>query len=371
MGDSQWNQLEESFKTAIAKHPNIKKYYICTPLDRQDPRIVTKKGTVVKHFMDVWNEKVAKWQKHASSLGLNVEFEYWGNSELFERLSEPKNEGKLNYWFGKEELSDNWFKSRLEESIQNLGKRYTPEINFDLPISSTFEGLSRDIFFKNQVLLKYHELLKNYNKAISHVKTEKVKGSIKKINRSITEFKTLFENIDFSEIQIINQESFTSVLGEAEERIQDLIYKFYELDSAEKQASKEKKKYVSDTNTYGWDIENFRKLNGSIYSFTNFINSPTFNLSNNPILVLAGKAGIGKSHFLADIAKKRESRNQHTILLLGQQFSTTEDPWTQIAKLLQINLNRDTFLAALDSKAQFRMLDYLSLLMQLMKEKGN
>ena len=28
MGDSQWTQLDESFKTAFAKHPNLTKYYI-------------------------------------------------------------------------------------------------------------------------------------------------------------------------------------------------------------------------------------------------------------------------------------------------------------------------------------------------------
>lgn len=83
-----------------------------------------------------------------------------------------------------------------------------------------------------------------------------------------------------------------------------------------------------------------------------FINSKTVWLSNNPVLILRGEAGIGKSHLLADIAKKREARNQFTILLLGQQFSTTEDPWSQIIKLLQIDCKRDILLAALNSKAE-------------------
>ncbi|MBK8685646.1 MAG: hypothetical protein IPN26_11960 [Bacteroidetes bacterium] len=83
MEDSQWTQIDKSFKTAFAKHPNLKKYFVCTPLDRQDPRIITKKGTVVKHFMDVWKEKVADWEAFATASGRKIEFEYWGNSELF------------------------------------------------------------------------------------------------------------------------------------------------------------------------------------------------------------------------------------------------------------------------------------------------
>ncbi|MFX7874626.1 hypothetical protein ABTK18_19625, partial [Acinetobacter baumannii] len=44
MGDSQWTQLDESFKTAFAKHPSLVKYYICVPLDRPDPRITITQG---------------------------------------------------------------------------------------------------------------------------------------------------------------------------------------------------------------------------------------------------------------------------------------------------------------------------------------
>lgn len=352
MGDSQWTQIEDSFKTAFAKHPNLKKYFVCTPLDRQDPRIVTKKGTVVKHFMDVWKEKVAEWEAFSAASGRKIEFEYWGNSELFDRLNKPENEGKLRYWFGQEEFSDNWFKQKLEESILNLGKRYTPEINFDLPIAKVFEGLSRDEYFKKQFLSHLGDLLKNYNKAVSHVKADEVKDSVQKIESLINQFRQSFEQIDFEEISIIQHEELSAVLESCKEVIENLIYKFYELDSKKKAETKSKKEYVSDTNSYGWDIEYFRKLSGSIYDFTNFLHGSIVTLSNNPFLILKGEAGIGKSHLLADVAKKREARNQFTILLLGQQFSTTEDPWSQILKLLQIECKRDTFLAALNSKAE-------------------
>lgn len=126
MDDVQWKQLDKSFKTAFEKHPNLKKYIICTPLDRQDPRIVKQKW-----FMDKWNKKVNEWESFSISRGRKIEFEYWGNSELFERLSKRENEGKLYYWFRQEEFSENWFKQKLEESIRNLDKRYTLQINFD------------------------------------------------------------------------------------------------------------------------------------------------------------------------------------------------------------------------------------------------
>lgn len=346
MGKSQWIQLDDSFKQAFAKHPNLKKYYVCSPLDRQDPRIPNEKW-----FMDKWNEKVADWEAFASARGRKIEFEYWGNSELFDRLNKPENEGKLYYWFGQEEFSDNWFKHKLEESILNLGKRYTPEISFDLPIAKVFEGLSRDEYFKKQFLSHLDDLLKKYNKAISHVKVDEVKDSIQKIDSLINEFKKSFDRIDFEEISVINQEELSIVLKSCAEVIDNLIHIFYELDKKKKE-KKGEKDYVGETNSYSWDIEYFRKFRNSIFEFIEFQDDLIVDLSNNPFLILLGEAGIGKSHLLAVVAKKREARNQFTILLLGQQFSTTEDPWSQIIKLLQIECKRDTFLSALNSKAE-------------------
>jgi hypothetical protein len=347
MGDSQWTQIDKSFKTAFGKHPNLKKYYVCTPLDRQDPRIANEKW-----FMDKWKEKVADWEAFATAGGRKIEFEYWGNSELFDRLNKPENEGKLYFWFGQEEFSDNWFKQKLEESILNLGKRYTPEINFDLPIAKVFEGLSRDEYFKKQFLSHLDDLLKKNNQAVSHVKADEVKDSVQKIDSLVNQFRQLCELIDFEEIVIIQHEKLSAVLESCKDIIDNLIHKFYELDSKKKEEAKSKKKYVSEANSYGWEIEYFRKLRSSIYDFTEFLYGSIVGLSNNPFLILTGEAGIGKSHLLADVAKKREARNQFTILLLGQQFSTTEDPWSQIRKLLQIECKRDTFLSALNSKAE-------------------
>lgn len=347
MGDAQWTQLDKSFKTAIDKHPNLVKYFICIPLDRQDPRITDEEW-----FMDKWMKKTEDWKSIALTKSRKVEFEYWGSSELFDRLSKPENEGKHYFWFGEEEFSDDWFKQKLEESILNLGKRYTPEINFDLPIAKVFEGISRDNFFQEQFTSHLDDLLRTFNKAISRVKEDKVKGFVDKIKSQITSFVHLLEIIDFHEISLINQESLSKILESCNETIHELIQQFYHLDSESKRNTKEKNDYLSHINRYAWEIENFRKLNGSIYDFNNFIGSYTVSLSNNPFLILTGEAGIGKSHLLADVAKKRLERNQFSILLLGQHFTTLEDPWSQIKKLLQLNCNKNTFLSTLNSKAE-------------------
>jgi len=373
MGDSQWTQLDESFKTAFAKHPKLVKYYICIPLDRQDPRItITKgkrKGQQVNHFMDKWNAKVTEWEAFSKSNNRIIEFEFWGNSEIFERLSKKENEGKLYYWFGKEEFSDEWFKQKLDENIKNLDKRYTPELNFDLPIAKIFDGISRDTYFKDQFNSYFDDLLRHFRKAVTHIKEAKVKDHIDKINSMISTFRQQCDQIDFAEISIIDNIGLTSLLESVRKIIDDLIQKLYEIDTALKKEKKEKSKYESDTNKYGWDIEHFRKLNSSIYEFINFLNSTTVLLSNNPFMLLTGEAGIGKSHLLADVAVKRNEQNQFSILLLGQHF-TEEEPWSQIKKQLQLNCERDTFLSSLNAKAETTQSRILILIDAINEGKG-
>src|SRR5699024_10683714 len=38
LGNSEWNQINNSVRTALTKHPNLTKYYICVPRDFNDSR---------------------------------------------------------------------------------------------------------------------------------------------------------------------------------------------------------------------------------------------------------------------------------------------------------------------------------------------
>ena len=144
--NAQFKQIEESFKTAIEKHPNMVKYYVAIPLDRADPRINGRNS-----FMDRWNEKIEKWEKIAKDeYGRDVEIEYWGSSELIERLSKEENIGIKKFFFNEIDLSDKWFKNQNELTIKDLGSRYTPEVNVELDLVDNFNALSRNDIFKEK-----------------------------------------------------------------------------------------------------------------------------------------------------------------------------------------------------------------------------
>jgi hypothetical protein len=349
MGDSQWNQLEKSFKTALEKHPRLVKYYICIPLDRQDPRIDDQKW-----FMDKWNEKVEEWTNFALEHGRNIEFEFWGSSELIARLSQEKHAGRTYFWFNKEQFSQQWFSERLNRSIDCLGNRYTPELNFELDILKVFDGIARDDGFKKQFDNVYDELLKKASKALNMI-SEKGADEIKrKISKEIDNLVQCYKSIPFNEMNEIRYDEIEKICNSIEKKIYDCINYFYKLrDENSKENDGKADSYSGESTKFSSEIHYLRDFRYSLNAFQDFISSSTAILANTPVMILRGEAGIGKSHLLADIAKRRILDGKPSILLLGQHFTNDENPWTQILKnQLRLDMNEDEFLGALDAKAQ-------------------
>ena len=102
LGSSQWNQISTSVKSALSKHPDLTKYYICLPKDRNDSRRSSTKGRQITSELDKWNQHVEKWKAIAATKSMQVEFEYWGEHEILLMLQRDTSDfaGIAKYWFG-------------------------------------------------------------------------------------------------------------------------------------------------------------------------------------------------------------------------------------------------------------------------------
>lgn len=330
MGDSQWKQLKESFEAALKTHPALTKYYICIPMDRQDPRRKDQEW-----FMDKWNKKVDEWTQYAKSLGRNISIEYWGSHELTYRLSQKSNAGRLRFWFSREELSDSWFRDQIETSIYNLGKRYTPELNIELDIAKNFDAIIRNEKFYNLTHNYFHEFIEKINKLLKnhlHLYNEEESEPFR---LCIENIKECFYSVE-KELGVIDVVSLNKNLN----NISDYVSKFEnELRSNNKKNSPQQHR-INES----WD---------AISSFSDFINGPILKLANNPVLLLSGDAGMGKSHLLADIANNQIKNGAACVLLLGQHFVSEESPWTQIlGNILRFDGKEDELLGALSARAE-------------------
>ena len=71
-------------------------------------------------------------------------------------------------------------------------------------------------------------------------------------------------------------------------------------------------------------------------------------VAETPALKLLGKAGMGKTHLLCNVARNRVEEGYPTVLLLGENFSDRVI-WTQIIERFGLNCTTEEFLGALDS----------------------
>ncbi|MBB6240525.1 hypothetical protein HDC90_005203 [Pedobacter sp. AK013] len=346
MNATQWTQITKSVKTAIDNHTKLSKYYVCLPLDMPDGKIDDKES-----MLDKWKQKVTEWQSYASSKKLSVEFEFWGSTELISRLSKKTNEGLTHFWFNKEELSNDWLTAKNTESINALGARYTKELNFDLPIAKVFDGLSRDQQFEEQIHSKYKNFLEKYRGIRIDLKDETINNRLNSLGDSIQEIRAIYEPFNFvgnEQLPLTELSAKLLISAQTAEEIEDALYELRN----KKEAETGIKDYYSRPHSN--DIGDINSFKASLREFNDFLGSVTCLLANNPYLLITGKAGNGKSHLLADIVEKRNEKGQHSLLLLGENFTNADMPWTQILsnQLRKNQVDEFVFLGALNAKAE-------------------
>lgn len=350
---NQWSQIESSIKKALEKHPRLTSYTICLPIDRQDPR------TGQNWFMDKWNDRVEIWKAWAQEKSMSVEFNYWGAHEIWERLTRDEHRGRRFFWFNKELFSQRWFEDRIEEAVANVGPRYTPELNVQLPIARLFDGLGRTPDFYGLIRGLYGKIKRTYLKVQSRRAVEFAKNDLNSLRENIYRLLSLLEGIEKLEFNPINFDSIARSASKSREAAWKCIKSLENaVDEEKKKAASSKgqerqaqNKSHSTLEDFGYERHYLYELTRCLIEVENFSQSNEAYLANIPALLLVGDAGTGKTHLFCDIAKQRVSSDFPTLLLLGGQF-TNEEPWAQIIRLLGLSCNKEELLGALEALAQ-------------------
>lgn len=352
MGPVQWKELSKSYKTVLEKHPNLIKYIICIPMDRSDPRIPDQKW-----FMDRWNDNIKVWKKMAcEDYGRDIEFEYWGSSELLDRLMQNNNAGIRQYWFDSFSISDEWLSEMLNRSIASLGERYSPKLNFQLDIAKVFEGIARETSFYEGISTVNSYVQKKISKALWQMrgfhepicaKAEQVRQRAEELQNGIEKMRFAYSEmlpIDFGQL-----DAKCTLLGRALCECVDEI----EIAKQLKVTGKEKQDKSTVSSKNGDLTQALQESMDQLYELQDLVHGPTTQLVNTPVMVLCGEAGIGKSHLIADVALFRQNSGKSVLLFLGQHFRNDDAPWIQMLRnQLGISATADEFLGVLNAKAQ-------------------
>lgn len=225
------------------------------------------------------------------------------------------------------------FSRRISKAISDLGPRFNEELNFRLPIVSCFEALGKENIYKKKIqriidrwLLnngRYDYGLNDHLNSVSGSNNQKLQEE----HLAIKEFvKSWFNEVieKWEEPLSIHTEDFIErinlyniTLDEAS-RVIDL---------PTKSTAKEYEKCSKIIKHIYEQIE----LNNSLLQDLKELNIGLF---NNPLLLIKGDAGCGKSHLLGDISNWKIKEGKPVILLLGQQFIASQSISQNIITLL-------------------------------------
>ncbi|MCY4437750.1 MAG: NACHT domain-containing protein [Chloroflexi bacterium] len=358
---TQWQQLDKSVKSALDKHTDLVRYYVCIPIDRPDARIEGQQST-----MQRWETRVAKWKCWAQKWCMNVEFVWWGSSELLDRLSLPEHFGRVYFWFDTRYFDDSWFGDRLEQAIAAASARFTPELHVDVPIAHKFELLGRTESALNQIKL----LARDIRRALSFVRYTSTPDEsssqivdLAEVSDSVRLEQLLQAGEDalsaFSDLYFAptDKSPLASAIGMvkaarnlAEETIESL-HKVIQDDSSRVEGETQSPYLPSPID----------RLRDSVVKLGFRLDNANFELcqaaefADSNLMILEGMAGTGKTHLLCDSARLRTDSGAPTIFLMGHRFTTSEEPWTQVFQQLELHdLTVERFVGALEAVAEAR-----------------
>ena len=323
--DSQYHQIDRSIREALESHPNLKRYIIAVPTDPSDAHVTGRMS--MKERIDGY---VVRWLE----INPHVSFEFWWASDLIGKLQDPSNQGMLRFWFGEHEFTDEDLIRFNSSSIKDLGKRYTPKLNVEVEAAEYFEILSR-----GESLVRFlEEKLKQAEDVCGRIEKEKycceALEKIESVRKAIKQIK----ETNIIGIDNIPLDEFLTALMSLGEMVQEIANGIVDKEkTTEEERRKSRKIY---------------ELGIDVLHVYNDLHQDMMKLINDPILILEGEAGVGKSHLLADVVKRREKEEQFSLFFLGQKFITDEEPFSQMMKMLYYTGSSEELLEMLEAKAE-------------------
>lgn len=351
LGDSQWQQIDDSIKAAIEKHPNLMRYYVCVPLDLPDARIDRRRSA-----KDRWDEYVTKWRRWAQAKRRTVEFIWWGSSEMLERLAQSENVGRVRFWFDKRGFDGAWFTARLDEALKAAGPRYTPEVHVELPIAQDLDAFGRTQTFFNRIkalAIPVREGLQRVRYSAHSIVDAEAAAMTTSVFDAV---QTVLDALGALSQVAAGPLPFTTVLGRIDATSAPVQTLAAHLEKRAKEHDEQPKDTAGQsqyrTNPFRERGYSLRRLERELRETVEALRRAD-QLAGSNTFVLRGNAGTGKTHLLCDVVKRRIEAHQPTVLLMGQRFVSNDAPWPQMMQHLDLaGLSAEEFIGALEAAAQ-------------------
>ncbi|WP_043582220.1 ATP-binding protein [Geminisphaera colitermitum] len=344
--DPQWRQIEKSFRSARKNHPTLTRYFVAVPLDLNP------------HTAKKWKGMQAK----ARALHPPLQMQWWGASELTHRLTTTVHAGRAAYWFGTPQFDLAWLAARNQEARDALDTRYTPEQHIRVKAQDTLSAFAREPHFVSRYFAEASKVWKAMRRATEYPPPKEVTnilggpfGAV--VAATVEELPRLGDGITVPELatahdatqkMLASLTAFSTAVSEAQDAAKALPKPTPSPTGAHQSS-------VADR--LGYRDHEVRTASDTLYNFSHFLREQI--AADRRRLLVSGEAGAGKSHLLARVVEECLGRSQAALFLLGEFFTTSADPWTQLVARLGWNGSTDDLLAALNHTGEVRGLPSL------------
>ncbi len=341
---TKMTQFDDSVKAALDKHPRLVRYFVCMPIDRSDARATGRVSALQR-----WEDCVRKWQGWARDRCMDVEFVWWGASELIDRLSRNEHSGRRFFWFSQHEFGQDWFRRRLQEAVRAAGPRYTPDVHIDLSVAQDIERFSRSVSS-----LEYIKSLslpirraRDRSALIQGLSEQLVEAlDLVGLSSAANEVLDALSRLEMMPTGKLPLAEITEAANKACDKGQQILSHVRRLQYDDPTSSNSRRETLEDIMDYVYRLQLTLQ---NVTEASDHANS----LMNSQLLILRGDGGAGKTHLLCNFAQRRLQDQLPTLLLMGQRFLSDDDPWTQLLQQLDLSqLSADEFVGSLESAAQ-------------------
>lgn len=364
------SKLDSSLTMALCIHPTLTRYIVCFPFNLTGRTKRQRQSGI---------EKLEDWRKirqnKAMSDGRKLEIELWPASKLRSLLLDVDVSGGLRlYFFDERVLGVEWFSQHLKLVTANAGPRYMPELNIQTDLLGWFEAFGRTSShakkFENYVQL-CRETLKELEGSISRTNTDPsvptwpdaLRGDARNLLEKAKGILCVYENIARShDTTLLNLSTNICWLDEVlemfrnieQELLEDLRTQYPDWKGSVDSPGFRQfmAEYMVSLPTA--NLDSLRKAAVTFQNFHDWLQSPGGFLAFESAFLLTGEAGVGKTHAICDVARRRVKDGLPTCVVFGHKFNGEPDPWMRILEILgfPITLGREGLLNALNAAGE-------------------
>jgi len=250
-------------------------------------------------------------------------------------------------------LDRQWQKLHLKKIKERAGNRYTPELNVNLPIAEIFDGISRTENFYTSIRKHYGKLDREFSRVSKKYENDDIQKLYKNLKGEISRLSKILGMLKEYNTKKIPWDKINKLAKRASDTSWKLSNKLREEKyRAEKQKTQEAQgDQRSASEKFGSDIHYLYETQKELRYFKELSSSTKVKLSNSPFLFLTGIAGTGKTHLLCDVAENRitSKKSLPAVLVFGELFATSDDPFTQIIRQLGLKTSKNQFIRLLNN----------------------